>query len=205
MSGMRSFVVELAKTGGKIARDYFTTVSGKDVRTKTAHDYVSHADGIVEDAIIRRIRAHYPDHQIMGEETAADERPVAGRPCWIIDPIDGTTNFIHGLPLFAVSIAFCDEKGLHTGVVHNPISNEVFPAERDLGVWLNNEAAQTSGCKELAKALVATALPFRCPEMLDDFLAVLADVQRHADGVGNRIGRSEARYGSEGVGRVEMG
>ena len=202
MTGMRSFVVELAKTGGKIARDYFTTVSGKDVRTKTAHDYVSHADGIVEDAIIRRIRAHYPDHQIMGEETAADEQPVAGQPCWIIDPIDGTTNFIHGLPMFAVSIAFCDEQGLHTGVVHNPIANEVFLAERGLGVWLNNEAAQTSGCKELAKALVATALPFRCPAMLDDFLAVLGDVQRHADDH-RRCGSAALDLAYTAVGRLD--
>ncbi len=181
MNGMRSFIVELAKSAGKIARDHFNTVTQKDVRTKASRDYVSHVDGLVEDAIIRRIRAHHPDHQVLGEESGSGGHQLDGRHLWIIDPIDGTTNFIHGIPVWAVSIAFCDEHGPHTGVVFDPVQNEVFLAERGIGLWLNQERAQTSGCSDLGRALLATALPFRHPEALTDALRVLEAVQRGCD------------------------
>ena len=181
MSGMRSFVVDLAKAGGRIAREHFATVTQKDVRAKGDRDYVSHVDQLVEDTLIRRIRAHHPDHRILGEESGSGGHAIDGVTQWIIDPIDGTTNFIHGIPIFAISIAFCDERGPHTGVVFDPIQNEMFLGERDHGLWLNQERAQTSGCTTLAKALVATALPFRHPPALDECLGVFAGVQRRCD------------------------
>lgn len=181
MSGLRTFIVDLAKSGGRIAREHFATVAQKDVRSKGSRDYVSHVDGLVEDAIIRRIRAHHPDHQILGEESGSGGHAIDGKNCWIIDPIDGTTNFIHGIPVFAVSIAFCDEHGPHTGVVYDPMRGEVFLAERGLGLWLDNVRVQTSGCVALDKALVATAMPFRFPEAIADSLAVFASVQRGCD------------------------
>jgi myo-inositol-1(or 4)-monophosphatase len=181
MAGMRSFVIELAKTGGRIAREHFATVVQQDVRTKANRDYVSHVDGLVEDALIRRIRAHYPDHGILGEESGSGGHPINASACWIIDPIDGTTNFIHGIPTFALSIAFCDEQGPHTGVVYDPMLNEMFLAERGLGLWLNNDRAQTSRCSDIRGALIASALPFRFPEALDDSVAVFTAVQKQCD------------------------
>src|SRR5271154_1584689 len=181
MAGMRSFVVELAKTGGRIAREHFATVVQQDVRTKGDRDYVSHVDGLVEDALIRRIRAHYPDHGVLGEESGSGGHAINASACWIIDPIDGTTNFIHGIPVFALSIAFCDEQGAHTGVVYDPMRDEMFIAERGLGLWLGNERAACSRVGELRGALIATALPFRFPQALADCMAVFGAVQSRCD------------------------
>jgi myo-inositol-1(or 4)-monophosphatase len=204
MTGMRSFVVELAKTGGRIAREHFATVKQKDVRTKASRDYVSHVDGLVEDAIIRRIRAHYPDHAILGEESGGDisASSSAGQPCWIIDPIDGTTNFIHGIPAFCVSIAFCDAASAQTGVVFDPMQNELFIGERESGLWLNNERVSTSGCAQIERALIATAMPFRFPEALQDCVEVFTTVQRLCDDQ-RRSGSAALDLAYTAVGRLD--
>jgi myo-inositol-1(or 4)-monophosphatase len=180
---MRSFLIDLAKVGGRIAREHFSTVTGKDVRTKGRHDYVSHVDRLVEDALMRRIRARFPDHQILGEESAGDTplAPGADRPLWIIDPIDGTTNFIHGIPAFAISIAFCEHGEPKEGIVYDPIRDEYFIAEAGAGLWHNHQRAYVSTCADLANALLATAQPFRYPEALDDCFKVFAAMQRRCD------------------------
>ena len=199
---MRSFVIELVKTGGRIAREHFSTVAQHDVRTKGNRDYVSHVDGLVEDALIRRIKAHYPDHGIPGEESGSGGHPINASACWIIDPIDGTTNFIHGIPTFALSIAFCDDQGPHTGVVFDPMLNEMFIAERGLGVWLNNERAQTSRCSGIGSALIASAMPFRFPMALDDSMAVFATVQKQCDDH-RRSGSAALDLAYTAVGRLD--
>jgi myo-inositol-1(or 4)-monophosphatase len=179
---MRSLLVELAKLGGKIAREHFATVAEKDVRIKGQHDYVSHVDRLVEDALVRKLRARFPDHAILGEETSGSHpQGDAQRPMWIIDPIDGTTNFIHGIPAFAISIAFCDRGEPQEAIVYDPMRDEAFIAEARSGLWLNGERANASGCAELSSALLASALPFRFPEALDDCFRVFADIQRRCD------------------------
>ncbi|MBA2482241.1 MAG: inositol monophosphatase [Planctomycetes bacterium] len=180
---MRSFLVELSKVGGKIAREHFATVAEKDVRSKGQHDYVSHVDRLVEDAIIRRIRSRYPDHQILGEETSGGH-PISSddeRPMWIIDPIDGTTNFIHGIPAFAISIAYCEHGEPKDGIVYDPMRDEAFIGEATGGLWLNGDRVATSGCTEIANALLASALPFRFPEAMDDCVKVFVALQRRCD------------------------
>lgn len=179
---MRSLLTELAKLGGRIAREHFANVAEKDVRVKGMHDYVSHVDRLVEDAIVRRIRARYPDHLVLGEEgSGGHPRPDGAQPLWIIDPIDGTTNFLHGIPAFAVSIAFCERGEPQEAIVYDPMRDEAFIAEARAGLWLNGEKANTSGCTDLAAALIATALPFRFPEALDDCLRAFATIQRRCD------------------------
>jgi myo-inositol-1(or 4)-monophosphatase len=202
MAGMRSFVVELAKTGGRIAREHFATVVQQDVRAKGDRDYVSHVDGLVEDALIRRIRAHHPDHGILGEESGSGGHAINASACWIIDPIDGTTNFIHGIPVFALSIAFCDEQGPHTGVVYDPMRDEMFIAERGLGLWLGNERAACSRVGGLRGALIASALPFRFPQALDDSMAVFSAVQRRCDDH-RRSGSAALDLAYTAVGRLD--
>ncbi len=179
---MRGFLVELAKVAGTIARQHYATVSDRDVSRKGDRDYVSHVDRMVEDTLVRRIRSHYPDHQIMGEEGSANASQIeAHRPLWIIDPIDGTTNFIHGIPAFAVSIAFSDRGETQHGIVYDPLRDEAFVAERGAGTWLNGQRVYTSGCASIERALLATAVPFRFPVALDDSLAVFGAVQRQCD------------------------
>lgn len=188
MSEMRAFVTDLARTGGAIAREHFRHVAEKDIRTKGSRDFVSHVDHLVEDAIVRRIRSRFPEHRIMGEEGGShradndDEHPVEDhQPLWIIDPVDGTTNFLHGIPLFAVSIAFCVDGEPVDAVVYDPVRDEAFIAEKGAGLWVNRDRVEVSSCRELSRAVLASALPFRFPQIIDDALAVLGAVQRRCD------------------------
>jgi myo-inositol-1(or 4)-monophosphatase len=202
MSSLRSFIIDLAKAGGRIAREHFHTLTRKDVRVKADRDYVSHADRLVEDTLIRRIRAHHPDHQILGEESGSGGHPVNREELWIIDPIDGTTNFIHGIAQFAVSIAFCDAAGPRSAVVYDPIADELFFAERGHGLWLNNDRRQTSGCASLRAALVATAMPFRSPAVHEEALAVFGQVQQACDDQ-RRAGAASLDLAYVAVGRLD--
>lgn len=178
-------LTELARAGGRIAREHFAAVKDQDITAKADRDYVSHVDRQVEAEVVRRIRARHPDHQILGEEgspgtvAAADYEPH--RPLWIVDPIDGTTNFIHGIPAFAISIAFVDGGAPRFAAVYNPIADELYTAERGAGVWLNGQRRYCSPCAELSRALVATAMPFRFPQAHDDALRVFDRVQRACD------------------------
>jgi len=202
MSSLRSFITDLARAGGRIAREHFHTVSHTDVRMKADRDYVSHADRQVEDAIIGRIRAHHPSHQILGEESGSGGQPLTQDALWIIDPIDGTTNFIHGIAQFAISIAFCDAQGPLIAVVYDPIAEELFLAERGQGLWLNNDRRQTSTCISLRSALVATAMPFRSPAVHDEALVVFSGVQRACDDQ-RRAGAASLDLAYVAVGRLD--
>jgi myo-inositol-1(or 4)-monophosphatase len=203
MSDMRAFVVELARHGGRIARGYFQHVAEKDIRAKGSRDYVSHVDRLVQDAIAARIQARFPEHQILGEEGEPEARPVGGgAPLWVIDPIDGTTNFLHGLPAYAVSIAFCVGGEPIDAVVYDPSRDEAFIGERGVGLWLNDQRMQTSGCTDLGRALVATTLPFRLPEALDDVARVQLDLARRWDDV-RRSGSAALDLAWTAVGRID--
>lgn len=180
---MRSDLLELAQVGGRIAREHFSHVSSRDAVAKGSRDYVSHVDRLVEDAIATRIRARYPAHAVLGEEGSHEAlaQPPEG-PCWIIDPIDGTANFLHGIPHFAVSICFCD-RGMEPrhGIVYDPMRDEAFIGERGAGVWVNTQRAYASGCKDIARALIACALPFRVIEPLEDVTAAVVALQRRCE------------------------
>jgi len=202
MSRLRPFITELAKAGGAIARQYFQNLSATDVQVKADRDYVSRADGLVEAEIIRRIRAQYPEHAILGEESGAGGQTLNPNALWIIDPIDGTTNFIHGIAMFAVSIAFCDQYGPHTAVVYDPIADELFYAERGQGLWLNDQQRTTSSCTFLRQALIATAMPFRSPAVHEEALAVFSQLQQACDDQ-RRAGAASLDLAYVAVGRLD--
>jgi len=202
MTSLRSFITDLATAGGNIAREHFHSLSNKGVQVKADRDYVSNADRLVEDTIIGLIRTHHPEHQILGEESGSGGQALNQNALWIIDPIDGTTNFIHGIAQFAVSIAFCDAQGPLIAVVYDPIADEMFLAERGLGLWLNHDRRQTSGCASLRSALVATAMPFRSPAVHDDALAVFSGVQRACDDQ-RRAGAASLDLAYVAVGRLD--
>lgn len=178
---MRSFLVELAQVGGKIARQHFRTL-GHQATTKKGHnDYVTYVDRNIEETLKTRISSHYPEHLIVGEESAEQVQGYDG-PAWIIDPIDGTTNFVRGIPHFAISIAYC-EKNFQPrfAVIFDPIKDEVFYAENNAGVWLNNERVYTSNCRRLDESIIACAAPFRSMDATDDVFAVLKSLQTRID------------------------
>lgn len=200
---MRSFLIQLAKLGGDLALQHFRTVGVANADSKGRSDYVSHVDHRVEDAIATRIAHRYPDHRILGEESHGSWPRSVDGPCWIIDPIDGTTNFLRGIPAWAISIAFVDETGApRHGVVYDPLRDECFIGERGAGVWINDERVRSSGRRTLDGALVACSLPFRVMDALDEVNAVVLDVQRRCDDF-RRSGCASLDLAAVAVGRTD--
>jgi myo-inositol-1(or 4)-monophosphatase len=122
-------------------------------------DLVTEADRKSEAAVVARLRSHFPLHAIVGEEGGEGGAPAGARYCWYVDPLDGTTNFAHGYPCFAVSIGLLEEGEPLVGVVLDPSRDELFTAMRGEGAYLNSKRIHVSNVEELAKSLVATGFP----------------------------------------------
>uniref|UniRef100_A0A0E0KFY0 Inositol-1-monophosphatase n=1 Tax=Oryza punctata TaxID=4537 RepID=A0A0E0KFY0_ORYPU len=149
--------VDAAKNAGEIIRKGFYQT--KNVEHKGQVDLVTETDKACEDLIFNHLRKHYPDHKFIGEETSAALGATADltdNPTWIVDPLDGTTNFVHGFPFVCVSIGLTVGKIPTVGVVYNPIMNELFTAVRGKGAFLNGSPIKTSSQNELVKALLVT-------------------------------------------------
>jgi myo-inositol-1(or 4)-monophosphatase len=154
--------LEAAHLGGKALlywRDRF------EPREKGPRDLVSQADLAAQEAIRGVIHKAFPDHDFLSEEDAADRKAKGQKPIpprrsefrWIVDPLDGTTNYVHHLPGYAVSIALQRDDEIELGVVFDPLSEECFVAERGKGAKLNGKPLKTSGCRELDRALIAVS------------------------------------------------
>jgi myo-inositol-1(or 4)-monophosphatase len=142
------------------------------VEVKARNDYVSEVDREAEARIIEDLLKAYPGHGIMAEESGVIEGEDEYR--WIIDPLDGTTNYLHGFPHYAVSIA-CEHRGrMAHGVIYDPIKQELFAASRGDGATLNNRRIRVGNLKSVDAALIATGFPFRNPEQLDEFQKLFA-------------------------------
>lgn len=133
----------------------------KDLKTdiKGKNDLVTESDRLSQKLIIKKIKQKFPGHNIIAEENEIYDRSTDS-PTWIIDPIDGTTNYSHGFPFFAVSIAFSIQKEVLSGVVYNPIMNEMFSAKKNGGAFLNNIKISCSESSVLADSLLATGFPY---------------------------------------------
>jgi myo-inositol-1(or 4)-monophosphatase len=160
--------VECALKAGTILLDYHQEVESLHIQSKGRFDYVTEADLAAQEAIIRLIRRRHPHHDILAEETTAVPRQSVNR--WVVDPLDGTTNFIHGVPVFAVSIALEHEGTIGVAAVYDPCRKELFLAERGRKTTLNSRAIEVSIRQQPEEALVATAFPFRNKEILPRYL-----------------------------------
>ncbi|MFU8766045.1 MAG: inositol monophosphatase family protein, partial [Haliea sp.] len=140
------------------------------VRNKQPNDFVSEVDHLAEREIIRVIHRAYPDHAILAEESGDQGRSDYQ---WIIDPLDGTTNFLHEFPHFAVSIALRHNNRLEQAVVYDPVKEELFCASRGGGATLNSRRMRVTGLKDLDGALLGTGIPFREDQDLDSYLRSL--------------------------------
>jgi myo-inositol-1(or 4)-monophosphatase len=159
---------EAARQAGRVLRRRFRESAALRVEEKGLHDFVTEVDHEAEAAVVGYIRSHFPDHVVMSEEGSPDAAAAAHR--WIVDPLDGTTNFIHGVPTFAVSVALEDAEGLVAAAIHDPYHDETFHASRGNGARLDGE---TIGCSRPGgphQALIATGFPFRELSRLDRYL-----------------------------------
>jgi len=166
-------------------------------------DIVSSADMEAEDAIVATIRAAFPGHAILGEESGniAGARDGGGYK-WIIDPIDGTANFIHGFPYYAVSIALAHGTEITHGVVLDPVHNELFTAVKGKGAQCNGTAMRVSACLRLTDALVGTVFPTRESPKLPAYLPVLNALIAQAGGV-RRAGACSLDLAHLAAGRLD--
>ncbi|XP_038973007.1 inositol monophosphatase 3 isoform X1 [Phoenix dactylifera] len=148
--------LEAAKCAGEVIRQGFYQT--KHVEHKGQVDLVTETDKACEDLVFNYLKKHYPDHKFIGEETSAafGTAELTDDPTWIIDPLDGTTNFVHGFPFVCVSIGLAIGKVPTVGVVYNPIINELFTGVRGQGAFLNGTRIKASSQNELLKALLVT-------------------------------------------------
>ena len=154
----QSFVeqaMEIAREAGALIARYYERRIGYEL--KSEYDLVTEADRNAEKLIIERIASRFPSHSIVAEEGGG--RDGVSEYCWYVDPLDGTTNFAHGFPLFNVSIGLERGGGMIAGVIYDPLRDEMFAAERGGGAWLNSRRIHVSAVHQLKRSLVATGFP----------------------------------------------
>ena len=201
MQPLLNIAIRAARRAGDVIVRYVDRLDTLTIRTKEHNDFVSEVDKQAEDEIIQAIRAAYPDHAILGEESGA----LAGRGAdysWIIDPLDGTTNFLHGFPVFSVSIAVKHRDRLEHGVVYDPLRNELFTATRGGGAQLNNRRIRCSNLRTLEGALIGTGFPFRANQDLDLYLKMFAAMARKTAGI-RRAGSAALDLAYVAAGRMD--
>ena len=163
---MRNFAIDVAREAGAVLVQHLGSAK---ISTKGDIDLVTEADLASENLIIERIRSYYPQHGILAEESG-EAVLSGGRRSewkWIIDPLDGTTNYAHGYPCFCVSIALEHAGAIEIGVVYDPVRDEMFAAERGSGATLNDRRIRVSSVEELNDAMVCTGFPYNVRERPD--------------------------------------
>jgi myo-inositol-1(or 4)-monophosphatase len=200
MHPILNIAVRAARKAGSIINRAALGGEGLKVKTKQANDFVTQVDQAAEEAIIGIVRAAYPDHGFHAEEsgrTGGDAEHV-----WIIDPLDGTTNFIHGFPQYCVSIGVQHRGALAHAVVYDPVKNELFTASKGGGAFLNDRRIRVSKCLRLADALVGTGIPFREVAHIDRYLGQLKAIMQGASGV-RRAGAAALDLAYVACGRLD--
>ncbi len=188
-----------ARAGGEVLKRNLGALTETDISTKGSFDFVTRVDRESEEAVIGVIRQSYPGHRFLAEETLKD---AVGGYRWIIDPLDGTTNYIHGYPAFAVSVALEHEGEVVVGVVLDPLRDELFTALKGEGAKLNGSPIKMAPFRGLDRALIATGFPFRSKEMLDDYLRVFKSVFLKVSGI-RRAGAAALDFAHLAAGRCD--
>jgi len=174
--------VAAAQAGADVVRRYFRR-DGLEVSRKAQNDFVTEADKESESAVIAEIHRRYPDHRILAEEGGGAEMGEGSELQWLIDPLDGTTNFMQGLPVYCVSVACRSGDELLAGAINDPEGNNLFTATRGGGARWNGRPMKGSDRTTLDGAFLATGYPFRALPTLDVYLAIFRDVFRHAKAI----------------------
>lgn len=170
MHPMVNIATDVVRRASKIILRAVDHIDSISISEKSRNDYVTEIDKATEQEIISSLRKVYPDHRIIAEESGVLEGNEENT--WIIDPLDGTSNFIHGFPHFAISLAFQSKAKIEHGVVYDPLRNELFSATRGEGARLNDKKIRVSSRKKLEDALIGTGFPFRQPQHFKTYLSI---------------------------------
>jgi myo-inositol-1(or 4)-monophosphatase len=168
MQPLINIAVTAARLAGDIIVRHLEQVDRLEITAKNSTEYFTEVDIKAEQAIIQSIRKAHPDHGIIAEESGIQDGDAES--VWIIDPLDGTTNYIHGFPFFSVSIALRVKNRIEHGVIFDPLRNELFTASRGRGARLNDRRLRVSKETQLSSALLGTGFPFRDINLAERYL-----------------------------------
>lgn len=162
-----NIATKAVREASKIMLRYYDQLDTLEVSEKSRNDFVTQVDKVAEEIIVEVIRASYPNHSIIGEEGTQISN---GEFVWVVDPLDGTNNFIHGFPHFCISLAVKKGAEIIIGVIYDPIRQELFTAAKGEGAQLNNRRIRVSGTAKMQQALIGTGFPFRDQVHYKDYL-----------------------------------
>ncbi len=200
MSELLQVAREAALEAGTFLKENVGKVNTVEMKMGEVRNLVSNIDRGAEERIIRRIREQYPNHAVLAEESGGSRQEVEFR--WIIDPLDGTTNFLHGLPIFSVTVGVERRGEVVAGVVYNPNLNEMFVAEKGSGAFLNGERISVSTSNALINSLVVTGFPYNIAENPDHAVDHFVHFVYEARGV-RRLGSAAIDLAYVAMGRFD--
>ena len=183
MHPMLTTAVKAARRAGNLINRGARDLDLLTVTTKGPKDFVSEIDHAAEAAIVQTLHAAYPDHAILAEEGTAKGANSKAEHCWIIDPLDGTTNFLHGFPQYCVSIALQQRGRITQAVVYDPVRNDLFTATRGRGAFLNDRRMRVSRRQQLREALIGTGFPFRDGSNLEPYMQMMRSMMIETAGL----------------------
>jgi myo-inositol-1(or 4)-monophosphatase len=183
MHPMLTTAVKAARRAGNVIARGARDLDLLTVTAKGPKDFVSEVDHAAEQAIVETLHAAYPDHAILAEEGTGRGRNPDAEYMWIIDPLDGTTNFLHGFPQYCVSIALAHRGVVTQGVVYDPVRNDLFTATRGRGAFLNDRRIRVSRRTHLRDCLIGTGFPFRDGSYLDTYMQMMKAMIQHSAGL----------------------
>lgn len=181
MQPILNIAVTAARNASRIIMRSFGRLEAQQISEKKRNDFVTEIDKAAEKEIIQTIYKSYPNHKIIAEESGVLEGDETFT--WIIDPLDGTTNFIHGIPHFSVSIAVRYKNKIEHAVIYDPIRNELFTASRGDGARLNDRRIRVSSNTKLERSLIGTGFPFKNPENIATYLRIFSDMLNQTGGM----------------------
>jgi len=192
------FAVTTAREAGAVLQAHYR--NGVTVKYKGEIDLVTEADHASEALILKRVRSAYPDCAILSEESGASANKSSA--IWIADPLDGTTNFAHGLPIFCVTLALVIDGVIEVGVTYDPIHDELYTAQRGQGAYLNGERLQVSSVTTLGRALLVTGFPYDRRTNPNNNIRQFANFLLCAQGV-LRLGSAALDLGAVAAGQID--
>jgi len=196
---MLNFAIQTAKGAGAILMEYFGNISSYEHKS-TSIDLLTIADTQSEAFILNEIKTNFPDHHIIAEESASIAKSSDYR--WVIDPLDGTTNFVHNLPIFAVSIGLQYKDETIVGVVYNPSADKCFWAEKNGGAFLNGEAIHSTSTNTLSNSLLVAGFPYINDDRWSKGFGLFKTLYGKTQGV-RRLGAAALDFCFVAMGRFE--
>ncbi len=194
-----NMAVRAARAAGDVIVRNLDRLDRVQVDNKGRNDFVSDVDRMAEEQIIHILRRAYPDHAILGEESGSHGEADFE---WVIDPLDGTTNFLHGFPHYAVSIALRHRGRLESGVIYDPLRQELFTARRGAGCQLDGRRLRVTRAKTIDGALLGTGFPFKNQQLLNPYLDMFRDVSGRASDL-RRAGSAALDLAYVAAGRLD--